>query len=193
MPPHNPTRPSWRIEPMTRKTSPEVLSFINKARITMFPELSKHLRPDTASWLHSGTFLTARTNSSNNDDGHGDGDLIATIGFVPYNHRFPQFTYPSTHTVEVVRLFVHPAYRRSGLGTSLFAALRQVAEREYGVECFYLHTHGFLEGAVGFWRGLGFVERGWEGGLWETVHMDLVVAGDAGDESGQRKGGGGTP
>jgi len=168
---------------MTPETTPEVLSFINKARITMFPELSKQLTPDTAPWLRSGTFLTARTNSNSNEnkgngDGDNDGTLIGTIGIVPYNHRFPQFSYPSTNTVEVVRLFVDPAYRRCGLGSSLFSAMREVAEREYGVRCFYLHTHGFLEGAVGFWRGCGFVEREWEGGVWETVHMDLAVDGE---------------
>jgi GNAT superfamily N-acetyltransferase len=68
---------------------------------------------------------------------------------------------------------VLPEYRRRGVAAKLFAELRERAV-EQGVECLYLHTHGFLEGAREFWEGVGFGVREVESDeVWRTVHMDL--------------------
>lgn len=106
---------------------------------------------------------------------HDQSRLVAGIGYLPYDHRFAQLDYRARRTVEVVRLFVAPEYRRHGLAGALFAALREKA-REAGVEWLYLHTHPFLPGAIGFWEGQGFgivdVE---EDPVWRTTHMHRAV------------------
>jgi GNAT superfamily N-acetyltransferase len=101
--------------------------------------------------------------------------LVAAIGYVPYNHRFPQFDYHDRRTVEVVRLYVQPQYRRCGLAAALFSELRAKAVLE-GIGRFYLHTHPFLEGAITFWKKHGFeVVQVEEDPMWQTTHMQRVL------------------
>src|SRR5690606_41531080 len=84
-----------------------------------------------------GTFLQARDCM---------GQLVGVIGMLGYDYRFPHLGLDERKTVEVARLFVDPAYRRTGLGTVLFEYLLRIAKREE-IERLYLHTHPFLEGA----------------------------------------------
>ncbi|KAL5393178.1 hypothetical protein DPSP01_000010 [Paraphaeosphaeria sporulosa] len=157
----------WAIEAVTPAGVNEVVTFINNARHDMFPTLHTQLTDDVARWVRSGTFLAAKDTASHK--------LIATIGFVPYDHRFPSLDYQDVHTVEVVRLYVLPRYRRGGLGARLFEELRGRAE-EQGVRRLYLHTHPFLPGAVGFWEKRGFGVAGVEEDeVWRTTHMEMVV------------------
>lgn len=133
----------------------------------MFPTLHTQLPAHLARWVQSGHFLVARDISSK--------EMIASIGIVPYDHRFPQLQYQDVRTVEVVRLFVQPEYRRSGLGTRLFEELKRKAEEE-GVRRLYLHTHWFLPRAVEFWEGKGFqVVHIEEDEVWRTVHMEMML------------------
>jgi GNAT superfamily N-acetyltransferase len=135
---------SCNIQAVPSQAVDEYITFINDARSQMFP--GRSLAPDNASLLGDGScFFEAR-------DGK---ELVAAIGFVPYNHRFPQFKYHDVRTVEVVRLYVEPRYRRCGLATALFEALYAKA-KEQGVGRFYMHTHPFLPGAIGFWQKHGF-------------------------------------
>jgi GNAT superfamily N-acetyltransferase len=138
MPHRSSIPPFWTIQPVTFDTVNEVIAFINHAREDMFP--SRSLIPDDARLFGPGNyFLEVR-----------DGErLIAVIGYVPYNHRFPQFDYRDVKMVEVVRLYVLRPYRRCGLAATMFDALRERAVKD-GVECFYLHTHPFLLGAIEF-------------------------------------------
>jgi len=164
MPHRSSVPPSWTIQAVTFASINEVLSFINHARTDMFP--GRSLTPDDASLFGPGSFfLEAR-----------DGEhLIAVIGYVPYDHRFPQLDYHAVKTVEVVRLYVLPEYRRCGLAAALFSVLRERGVRD-GVECFYLHTHPFLPGAVGFWEKRGFeVVQVEEDEVWRTTHMQLML------------------
>lgn len=79
------------------------------------------------------------------------------------------------HTVEVVRLYVLPQYRRECLGGKLFEEMRARAQ-EQGVRRLYLHTHPFLPGAVEFWETRGFgVVRVEKDDVWKTTHMDMVI------------------
>lgn len=159
----------WHIQPVTPSTIDETVTFINNARRAMFPSLCAQLNDDVARWVLSGCFLTARD---------GD-DLIATIGYVPYDHRFLQLDYRGVKTVEVVRLYVLPKYRRCGLAARLFAELRRRAVQE-GVACLYLHTHPFLPGAIAFWEKQGFGVRCVEDDVvWQTTHMECVTEGVA--------------
>jgi GNAT superfamily N-acetyltransferase len=162
--------PRWSIEPSTPETIDEVVLFINNARRDMFPELCAQLKDDVARWVQSGCFLIAR-----DEEEQGDGRVIATIGYVPYDHRFPQLQYNGKKTVEVVRLYVLPHWRRYGLAAALFEGLRKKAIREE-VDVMYLHTHPFLPGALRFWDKHGFrVVDVEDDQVWRTTHMELML------------------
>lgn len=158
------TIPPWTLRSVTSQNADEVLSFVNSARRQLFPNLP--LSPDDATILrHGSCFLAA----------HDGKRLIAVIGYVPYDHRFAHLDYARLQTAEVVRLFVLPEYRRCGLAAALFAALRENA-REEGIECFYLHTHPFLPGAIRFWEKTGFeVVDVEDNPVWRTTHMQLLL------------------
>ncbi|KAF1967445.1 acyl-CoA N-acyltransferase [Bimuria novae-zelandiae CBS 107.79] len=168
-----PATTKWRIQPVTSATVDEVTAFINTARHDMFPTLHSLLADDISRWISSGSFLVALDATT--------GHIIATIGYVPYDHRFPHLVHlghlkqRNMRVVEVVRLYVLPAWRKAGLGAELFEALkRQAVEEE--VECLYLHTHPFLDGAVRFWEKRGFEVVDVEvDPVWRTTHMQMVV------------------
>ncbi|KAJ6282892.1 acyl-CoA N-acyltransferase [Bipolaris maydis] len=180
-PPTTPTR-CWHIQPVTHATTPQVVRFIKEARREMFPQLCAQRDDEVARWIQSGCFLLATEPSEpKDDDGEGEKEVIATIGFVPYHHRFTHFPpyADARRTVEVVRLFVLPPFRRCGLASALVGALKRRAVQD-GVARLYLHTHPFLPGAIAFWEKHGFgitcVEE--EDGVWRTTHMDMLVGED---------------
>ncbi|MNG74525.1 tRNA(Met) cytidine acetyltransferase TmcA [compost metagenome] len=163
--------PNWIIQPALLDTADEIVDFVNSARRQLFPMLADAPLPnDLARFAHTyldgdGQFLVARE----------QGRLIAAIGYVPYDHRFAQLDYHAVRAVEVVRLFVHPEYRRHGLAAALFATLRENAAHA-GVECLYLHTHPFLPGAIAFWERQGFVVVDVEPDpVWQTTHMQMSL------------------
>lgn len=159
--------PDWSIQRVTHVSMDEVIGFVNEARRELFPLLADATMPaDLAHFADTylegeGRFLCVRD----------EGRLVAAIGYLPYDHRFPQLDYREVRTVEVVRLFVLPAYRRHGLAAALFAALRELA-LQAGIQCLYLHTHPFLPGAIAFWERQGFAIVDIEDDpLWRTTHM----------------------
>ena len=161
-----------KFHPVTAAEIPEVLTFIQQARAELFPKLSASGLPADlahfeAAYLHGdGQFLVARV----------DGQIVATIGYLPYGGRFPQLDYRGRKVVEVVRLFVLPAYRRAGLAAQLYRALLAMAQAD-GVQVLYLHTHPFLPGAIDFWIRQGFTIVDVEADpLWQTTHMQCQLA-----------------
>ena len=160
------------------------MRFIKEARREMFPQLCAQRDDEVARWIQSGCFLFATNESAHTQSESKDQDekeIIATIGFVPYHHRFTHFPPYSDarRTVEVVRLFVLPPFRRCGLASALVCALKRRAVQD-GVGRLYLHTHPFLPGAIAFWEKHGFgimcVEE--EDGVWRTTHMEMLVGED---------------
>lgn len=150
----------------------EVLPFVLQARAQLFPTLSAARMPADlaqfeAVYVHGdGRFLTARV----------DGQIVAAIGYLPYDGRFTQLDYPQRKVVEVVRLFVLPAYRRFGLAAQLYRALEALARAD-GVDVAYLHTHPFLPGAIDFWCKQGFEVVDVEADpVWRTTHMQRGLA-----------------
>ncbi|MDZ5605372.1 GNAT family N-acetyltransferase [Pseudomonas sp. RP23018S] len=163
--------PSWTLQHATAEHVDEIVRFVNQARAALFPKLADTPEPDDLrDFEHTyltgrGCFLTARDH----------GQLVAVIGYVPYDHRFAQFDYRALRVVEVVRLFVLPEYRREGLAAALFGALRDEAVKA-GVECLYLHTHPFLAGAIAFWERQGFsLKQVEDDPVWQTTHMALSL------------------
>ncbi|MBF6028531.1 GNAT family N-acetyltransferase [Pseudomonas sp. P115] len=147
------------------------MDFVLQARAELFPKLSAAGMPDDlaqfeATYLQGdGRFLLARN----------DGQIVAAIGYLPYDQRFPQLDYQGRKTVEVVRLFVLPAFRRFGLAGQLYRALEALAQGD-GVEVMYLHTHPFLPGAIDFWVRQGFEVVDVEADpVWQTTHMQRLL------------------
>ncbi len=153
-----------------------ILPYVIGCRKLLFPMLDHGKRPkDLAFFVENylesatGVFLQARTS---------DGKLAGVIGMMPYDYRFPHLEMDTLTTVEVARLFVEPEFRRSGLGTQLFEALKIVAA-EKKIQRFYLHTHPFLAGAYEFWLDQGFtlLDYRTETGV-PTLHMELTIKTD---------------
>lgn len=157
------------IVPAAPQDIPAVLDFVLRARAEIFPMLDGAAMPaDLAGFAGvyseegGGRFLIARRGEQ----------IVAAIGYLPYDGRFPQLDYGQRKVVEVVRLFVIPEFRRSGLATTIYLSLKDYA-RQQGVEVLYLHTHPFLPGAIGFWQRQGFRIVGVESDpVWQTTHME---------------------
>ncbi|KAL6916606.1 hypothetical protein ACHAPO_009144 [Fusarium lateritium] len=155
---------------------PELVGYITKARAEMFPFLDQASSDQMAQkeldnfrknhFDHLlGSFLTARS----------EGQLVATIGYVPYDGRFPFLNLEADNVVEVVRLYVKPEWRRAGIASKLFARLVDTAQHA-GVKQLYLHTHPFLPNAIGFWEQNGFsIMKVDEDPVWQTTHMSRLL------------------
>lgn len=160
-----------KILPVGLKDQEEVIAYVLKTREQLFPMLNhkvipRDLQEFSVTYIDAsiGAFLQARTQQ---------GELIGTIGMMPYDDRFPYFTFTESKIVEVARLYVEPAYRKSGLGTMLVQELKKIGQQQ-GVELLYLHTHPFLEGAYEFWQKQGFaLVLSCEESGFETLHMTL--------------------
>lgn len=155
------------LQAVTVADIPDVLAFLLQARAELFPKLGATGMPAdlaqfAATYLEGdGQCLIARA----------EGQIVAAIGYLPYDGRFPQLDYRGRKTVEVVRLFVRPAFRRFGLAGELYRALETKARAD-GVEVVYLHTHPFLAGAIDFWLRQGFEIVDIEADpVWRTTHM----------------------
>jgi GNAT superfamily N-acetyltransferase len=158
----------FAIEAVAAADIPEVLDFVMKSRAELFPKLSDSGVPfDLAHfeqvYLHGeGRFLVARD----------QGQIVASIGYLPYDHRFEHLDYRGLTVVEVVRLFVLARCRRFGLASQLYCALKASAVAA-GVQLIYLHTHPFLPGAIEFWRKRDFNLINVDSDpVWQTTHME---------------------
>lgn len=162
-----------QITQATSEDIDEVIRFVMAARAEIFPMLDSTVLPADLQRFaqvyvqgEAGAFWLARC----------AGEIVAAIGYLPYDHRFAQFDYQGVTTVEIVRLFVAPAFRRSGLAARLCSELREHAISQ-GVEVLYLHTHPFLPGAIHFWETQGFVVIDTEPDpVWQTTHMQYLLA-----------------
>lgn len=99
--------------------------------------------------------------------------IIGTIAYRAYDHRF-DLNLPS-NTVEVVKLFVLPVYRRKGIATKLCDMLFSHAKNNR-ITSLYLHTHPFLPAAEEFWTLQGFkvIKQEWID-TYDTIHMSKFL------------------
>lgn len=89
-----------------------------------------------------------------------------------YDWRFCNLDLAHDRVSEVVKLYVDPVYRRSGVASCLFDRLKQSAETK-GIGSLYLHTHPFLTGARDFWEKQGFVLlKEDRDSPFQTIHME---------------------
>ena len=153
----------------------QVHSFLQSARISMFAErigsleIPADLRHFEEMYLSGSGCMLAALDSEKK--------VQATIACRDYDGRFPQLNFKQQKVVEVVRLFVAPELRRSGIGGVLLNMLKRHAVALH-VEVLYLHTHPFLPGALEFWQRHDFdvIEREADP-LWQTIHMQQILYG----------------
>lgn len=147
--------------------------FLREARQAMFGDrvdadtLPDDLRDFASVYARPGGCMLAAIDSSE--------AVVGSIAYRPYDGRFNYLAVPTAHTVEVVRLFITPAWRRRGLAGQLFLRLQQHALQQ-GVQHMYLHTHPFLPGALAFWQRQGFVTLHQDTDpVWQTIHMQRTL------------------
>lgn len=168
------SQPGVSISQVERAGVAEVIEFVMAARAQIFPMLDATLLPADLQHFErvylsgeDGCFWLARS----------EGEIVAAIGYLPYDHRFAQLDYAGRRTVEIVRLFVAPQFRRFGLAKALYERLREHAAAA-GVQVLYLHTHPFLPGAIRFWERQGFTVTDVENDpVWQTTHMQYLLPG----------------
>nr|WP_275661756.1 GNAT family N-acetyltransferase [Acinetobacter pittii] len=143
-----------------------VVEFALYTRQQLFPEIyhgqvPKDLQNFEQYYVHDplGCFITVKDQNR----------IIGTIAYQAYDHRF-DLNLPS-NTVEVVKLFVLPEYRRKGIATKLCDMLFSHAKNNR-ITSLYLHTHPFLPAAEEFWTLQGFkvIQREWID-TYDTIHM----------------------
>ncbi len=139
-------------------------------RQQLFPEIyhgqvPKDLQNFEQYYVHDplGCFITVKDQNR----------IIGTIAYRAYDHRF-DLNLPS-NTVEVVKLFVLPEYRRKGIATKLCDMLFSHAKNNR-ITSLYLHTHPFLPAAEEFWTLQGFkvIQREWID-TYDTIHMSKFL------------------
>lgn len=142
------------------------VEFALYTRQQLFPEIyhgqvPKDLQNFEQYYVHDplGCFITVKDQNR----------IIGTIAYRAYDHRF-DLNLPS-NTVEVVKLFVLPEYRRKGIATKLCDILFSHAKNNR-ITSLYLHTHPFLPAAEEFWHLQGFdvIKRKWID-TYDTIHM----------------------
>ncbi|KAL0939964.1 acetyltransferase [Colletotrichum truncatum] len=165
------------IRPVEPADIPAIVDFVKEGRLVMFPMLdiesqNQYAQQELAKFQQRfidsshGWFLAAYSNDQ----------LIATVGYLAYDDRFPKLGLGCEGVVEVVRLFVNPAWRRAKLASRLMTMLEERA-RQTGIKTLYLHTHPFLDGAIKFWERQGFAIVGYEDDpFWQTTHMSKRIA-----------------
>jgi ribosomal protein S18 acetylase RimI-like enzyme len=82
-----------------------------------------------------------------------DGDVAGTVAVKPLGEEDD-----GTRVCEMKRLYVRPAFRRSGVGSALASAIVDVA-REIGYDVMRLDTVASMTAARALYRSLGFEER----------------------------------
>lgn len=101
---------------------------------------------------------------------NSEGDLIGTASVRPYDRRFKEVdrVIGAGPVCEMSRFYMHPDYRRLGIGRCLYDQAEHFA-KEAGYAESYLHTSLFLPGGYPFWTTRGYRERYWESE--QVVHM----------------------
>ncbi|TBU87165.1 GNAT family N-acetyltransferase [Phytopseudomonas dryadis] len=167
------SQPALHIAEAGPEDVAEAIDFAMRARAELFPWLDGDTLPADLQRFdevylngRDGRFWLTRC----------AGEIVAAIGYLPYDQRFRQLDYAGSRVVEIVRLFVAADFRRSGLAGALYARLRRHAANA-GVQVLYLHTHPFLPGAIRFWEKQGFAIVDVEADpLWQTTHMQCRLA-----------------
>ena len=165
-------KPTYHIKKIQQIDAAQVVDFMKEIRKELFPMLNHDQLP--LDMLHFNDYYIDRKDSAFFAAIAEEGNVLGTIGYLPYDGRFDylQEFYDQTKTTELIKCYIDPNYRRLGIGSALYeTALDSI--RNTGYQQIYLHTHPFLPGGIPFWKAQGFVERFAEPDpVWKTLHMD---------------------
>lgn len=161
---------SYKCSPMRddeRKT--EIAVFVLAVMSDLYPKGSYHENPrdlamfkDTYVRPDDACFWIAEDNA---------GTIVGTAALRPYNGRFQELNFlvgEGGPVCEMVKFYIHPDYRRCGIGSQLYGLAEGFA-LEAGYSESYMHTSLFLPGGHRYWQRNGYVERYWESE--QLVHM----------------------
>lgn len=166
---------SYTVKQVSLKDRDHVTEFMMRVRKEVFPMLSQDELPHDL--LHFEETYLNEENAIIYVAYDHDKEVVGTIGVQPYDGRFSRLEkhYGHLNTAEIVKCYIDPEKRRSGVGTMLLKQARCFCN-EVGYDMLYLHTHPFLPGAVPFWKANGFNERFMEEDpVWQTIHMDMKL------------------
>lgn len=100
------------------------------------------------------------------------GKIIGTIAIREYDKDFKEFKdlYTKKSTASIWRLFIDKKYRRNKIATKLVNIVESFSSSQNYREI-YLHTQKNLNGAVEFWKNLGYEISLDTNNKLKTVHM----------------------
>lgn len=166
---------SYIVQKVSLEDRDQVVAFMMRVRKEVFPMLSQDELPHDL--VHFEETYINQKNAIVYVAFSPEGKVVGTIGVQPYDGRFSSLKehYQHLSTAEIVKCYIDPQKRRSGIGTMLLHQARHFCS-EAGYDMLYLHTHPFLPGAVSFWKANGFKERFMEEDpIWQTIHMDMKL------------------
>lgn len=101
-----------------------------------------------------------------------ENEIVGTVGVREYDKNYEIFDglYSKEFTASIWRLFIHENYRRLGIGTQLVKIAEKFIEDNNYNEI-YLHTHKNVDGALDFWKKLGYCVNIDTKDELKTVHM----------------------
>jgi len=163
--------PIYKINKLQEGDYSLVIDFVMKMRKELFPMLDHEKLPQDL--LHFENYYIQPNHAAFFTVVAEDGNIIGSIGVIPYDGRFHQLneTYPLTKAAEIVKCYIDPNYRRFGIGTEL-SKIATSFSCDAGYHSLYLHTHPFLPGAIPFWKSQGYKEiLAEDDPVWQTLHM----------------------
>ncbi|XID93830.1 GNAT family N-acetyltransferase [Paenibacillaceae bacterium WGS1546] len=159
---------AYRIVPVDQDRSVEIKQFVMAMMSELYPKGSYYENPRDLAFF--GDVYLRPTDAQFIVAEDAAGRIVGTSAVRPYDGRFSEVQpmLGSGPICEIVKFYVHPAKRKSGIGSRMYAAAERFA-REAGYRESYLHTSLFLPGGYPFWQSRGYLEQYWESE--EVVHM----------------------
>lgn len=166
-------RTAVSVNEVTKGQIPAAIEFMVGIRKEVFPMIRDDRLP--ADMLNFERMYVEPEDASFFVAAAEDGQVIGTIGVLRYDDRIEAIRgrYHQESAAEIVRCFVGPTARRSGVGSLLFREAARFA-MDAGYSKLYLHTHHFLSGAAEFWQRQGFSIFLDQRDDWETIHMETA-------------------
>lgn len=159
---------SYRVIAVEQDRGAEIKAFVLQMMEELYPKGTYYENPRDLACFYDVYLRPANARFFIVEDNNGG--IAGTAAIRPYDGRFADMQpfLGDGPVCEVVKFYVHPARRRQGIGSRLYAAAEQFA-REAGYRESYLHTSLFLPGGYDFWKSRDYQERYWESA--EVVHM----------------------